>query len=82
MTFDGGRNRKGARTSEVQLYHVEVRDNHRRLRRGFLVIVEPFAPQPLSLVPNLQQVLVVLHDHRVLVKLPVHVRLRSASDVR
>lgn len=65
-------------TSEVELNHVEIGNYHRRFRRGFLVIVEPLAAQTLRLVPNLEQVLVVLDDDCVLVELTVHVRLRAA----
>jgi len=69
-------------TPEVQLYDVQVGDDHGRLGRGLLVVVVPLAPQPLGLVPHLQQVLVVLHHHRVLVELAVQVGLGAAPRVR
>lgn len=49
--------------TEVQLNDVQVRDDHRRFRGSLLVVVEPLAAQSFRLVPHLQQILVVLHDH-------------------
>jgi hypothetical protein len=37
-------------------------------------------PESFGLVPDLDEVLVVLDDNIVLVELPVHVRLRSALE--
>ncbi len=37
-------------------------------------------PEPFGLVPDLDEVLVVLDHNVVLVELPVHVRLRSALE--
>jgi hypothetical protein len=68
--------------AEVELDDVEVGDHHRRLGGRFLVVVEPLAAQPLRLVPNLEQIPVVLDHHRVLVELAVQVGLGAAPAVR
>ena len=65
-------------TSEVELDHLEVGDSDGRLGDPLLVVVVPLAAQPLGLVPDLDEVLVVLNHDVVLVKLPVHVGLRPA----
>ena len=65
-------------TSEVELDHLEVRDPDGRLGDSLLVVVVPLAPQPLGLVPNLNEVLVILNHDVVLVKLAVHVGLGPA----
>lgn len=49
--------------AEVQLDHIQVSNDHWGLRGSFLIVVEPLAAQSLCLIPHLQQVLVVLHDH-------------------
>ena len=65
-------------TPEVQLHHLKVRDPDGGLGDALLVVVVPLAPQPLGLIPHLNQVLVVLDHDVVLVELPVHIRLGSA----
>lgn len=68
-------------TSEVELDHLEVRDPDGGLGDPLLVVVVPLAPQPLGLVPDLDEVLVILDHDVVLVKLAVHVRLGPALQV-
>ena len=68
-------------TSEVELNNLEVRDPNGRLGDSLLVVVVPLAPQPLGLVPHLDEVLVVLNHDVVLVKLAVHVGLGPALQV-
>ena len=48
--------------TEVQLNDVQVSDDHRGLRGGLFVVVEPLAAKAFRLVPDLQEVLVVLDD--------------------
>ena len=68
-------------TSEVELNHLEVRDPDGRLGDSLLVVVVPLAAQPLGLVPDLDEVLVILNHDVVLVKLAVHVGLGPALQV-
>ncbi len=68
-------------TLEVELDDFEVGDDHGRLGSRLLVVGEPLAPQPLGLVPGLDEVRVVLDDDRVLVEPSVEVRLRAARLV-
>ena len=72
---------KDVDTSEVELDHLEVRDPDGRLGDPLLVVVVPLAPEPLGLVPDLNEVLVILDHDVVLVKLAVHVRLGPALQV-
>ena len=65
-------------TSEIQLHHLQVRHSDGRLGDPLLVVVVPLAPESLGLVPDLDEVLVVLDHDVVLVKLSVHVGLRPA----
>ena len=68
-------------TSEVELDNLEVWDPDGRLGDPLLVVVVPLAPEPLGLVPDLDEVLVILDHDVVLVKLAVHVRLGPALQV-
>ena len=61
-------------TSEVELDDFQIADDHRRLGGRLLVIVVPLAAEPFGLVPHLDQLLVVLDHHRVLVELALGVR--------
>lgn len=48
----------------------------------FFLIVEPVAPQALSLVLNLQQVFVVLHDDGIFVEVLINVGVWCRTCVR
>lgn len=75
------RNGEKSLTSKVELDDVEVSDDHGRLRGRLLVIIKPFTPKSLRLIPHFQQVFVVLHNHCVLVKLSVEIGFGPASSV-
>lgn len=69
-------------TSKIQLNDVKVGDDHGRFRRRLFIVVEPFAPQPLRLIPHFQQIFIVLNYDRVLVELAVQIGFRAAPRVR
>jgi len=75
------RNRKRKFTSEVELDDFEIGDDHGRFGGRLLVVVVPLAAEPLGLVPDLDQLLVVLDDDRVLVEFALGVRLGPAAVV-
>ena len=68
-------------TSEIELDDLDIGDPDWRFRDSLLVIVVPFAAQPLSLVPDLDEILIVLNDDVVLVELAVEVGPRAAPVV-
>ncbi len=68
-------------TSEIELDDFEVGDDHGRLGGRLLVVVVPLAAEPFGLVPDFDELLVVLDDDRVLVELALGVRLGPAPVV-
>ena len=64
-------------TPEVKLHHLKVGHPDRGLGDALLVVIVPLAPQPLRLIPDLNQVLVILDHNVVFIKLAIHVWLSS-----
>ena len=71
----------GQLTSEVELNDFDVRDPDGRFGDTLLVVIVPLTPQPLRLVPHLNEVLVILDYNVVLVKAAVEVGLGPALVV-
>ena len=68
-------------TSEIKLHHFNIGNSNGRFGDSLFVVVVPFASQPFGLIPDLNQILVVLNDDIVLVEAAVQVRLRTARVV-
>ena len=68
-------------TSEIELDHFEVSDDHWRFSGRLLVIVVPFATQTFRFVPDFNELLVVLDDYCVLVEFALGVWFGTASVV-
>lgn len=68
-------------TSKVELDDFQIGDDDWRFGGRFFVVVVPFATKTFSFVPDFNQLLVVLDDHRVFVEFAFSVRFGSATVV-
>lgn len=68
-------------TPEVELNHLEIGDSNWWLGNALFVIIVPFATQSFGLIPNLDQVLVVLDNNVVLVESAIQIGFGSARIV-
>ncbi len=66
-------------TSEVEFHNFEVRNNHGWLSSRLLVVVVPLATQALGLIPNFNQLFVILHHYCVLVELALGIWLCATT---
>lgn len=69
-------------TSKIELHHLDVRYPDWRLGDTLLVVVVPFTPQALRLVPDFDEVLIVLNHDVVFVEFSIQVRLGAALVVQ
>lgn len=68
-------------TSKIQLNNIQVSDNHWRFWSSFLIVIEPLASQPFSLIPNFQQIFVILHHNRIFIELSVQIWFCAATSI-